>query len=78
MNRPQRIDLRAALNKKMFESALETLKKADTAGELTEYDSDFYRNQQGAWDMVGTDYSPTVKQFNHLRLIASEATKAGY
>lgn len=78
MNRPQRMDLRARLNKKMWEDALETVRKAFNAGWLSEYDSDFYVQQLSAWQMVGDEYGPTIKQFNYLRQLAVEAAKAGY
>lgn len=58
------------LNAKMFEDALN--KCVDNIDDLDTGERRFVNQMRDAWNMVGTDFEPSVRQFNWLRQIAQD------
>ena len=69
----RRIDLKHRLNRESFLRIMQTL--AEHKLLLTEYDSRLFRKLQDAWDTVGSDMTLTVKQYNHIKLVAFDLEK---
>ena len=76
--RPLGIDLNARLNREMFLRALEDIRKGYKNGSLSEYDQDFFVDMDSAWNLVGADFKPTVKQFNYMKQLAADLVRVGY
>lgn len=68
MSKQRRVSLSDAVNKQMWESALQAC--VNNKRFLSEAEEKFVNDMESAYQMAGDMMSPTVKQFNWLRQIA--------
>lgn len=67
---PGRIDLTADLNYRAFTNAMNTLR--ENLLSLSDYDARLFRDLEDAHDMFGRALKPTIKQFNHIKIVAAD------
>lgn len=67
-DRNNRINLKDRLQFKMFTDAMNVLR--DNKLSLRDYDAKLFQDLEDGLDMFGNDLKPTVKQFNHIRMVA--------
>lgn len=65
-----RISLVHKLNRKMFEDAMAVLRENKLS--LTQYDSELFQNLEASWEMAGPAMTLTVKQMNHIKMVAAD------
>lgn len=76
MTEERRISLQSDLQFETFSKSISIL--GARRNELTPYDLGFYVKIQDGFDLAGRELSLTVKQWNHLRLLAIELETGSY
>lgn len=71
-----RIELSDFLQNKWFCQAMAVMSQAEA--NLSEYDRGLFQDLRGAYQLSGRDLTITLKQMNHIRLVASEIKTGKY